>query len=394
MNRRERILTIVVAAMVLIVGVNWLVKSVRNGFETRNRRLSSLASELQGKTDQQLLGAQSDVALAEYRKRSLPSNDERAIAEYQAWLRECITSAGVSSQVVDYTTTQSVGKLYKLHAFTVSARGNLQQLTQFLHSLHSRHYLQRMRTLSLQPTDKPGELQMQLAIDGLALLSALPDQPAPPKLGPRGERSYTELLTVIGNRNMFSEANRAPAFSGEATPKAIMGRNALIEAGFKDPDEGQTLTYSMEGAPAEMRINPQTGAIEWEPKEVGEFKVLISAHDSGLPQQSAKQELVIKVEPPPPPEQPAAASPEFDDAKQARLTGLINARGQWRAWINVPTKSKLWKLSVGDELKIGTVSGTITEVNDRFVEVDSGGERWTLTVGQTVGEARASTTEN
>jgi hypothetical protein len=143
-----------------------------------------------------------------------------------------------------------------------------------------------------------------------------------------------------------------------------------------------------------MKIDPQTGAIEWEPAEVGEFKVLVSAFDSGLPQQRSDQELVIQVEEPPPPEQPAAEPPEFDDAKQARLTGLINTRGQWRAWINVPTKGKLWKLGVGDDLKIGTVSGQIVDVTDRYVEVETEGQRWTLTVGQTIEAARAAAAEN
>lgn len=90
----------------------------------------------------------------------------------------------------------------------------------------------------------------------------------PPVLAPIGNRSFDELT------------------AGVITPSA------------SDPDSGQTLTYSVAGAPSGMTINPNTGVVNWTPTEAQgpwTYTVTITVTDNGTPAASDSETFDIIV---------------------------------------------------------------------------------------------------
>jgi len=62
-----------------------------------------------------------------------------------------------------------------------------------------------------------------------------------------------------------------------------------------DPNNGQTITYSLLASPAGASINPTTGLFMWSPPGAGTFNVIVVATDDGSPVLSAQETVTITV---------------------------------------------------------------------------------------------------
>ena len=79
-----------------------------------------------------------------------------------------------------------------------------------------------------------------------------------------------------------------------------------------------------------------------------------------------------------------------DPADQAYLTAVTNSNGSPEAWFTLRDVGKLLKLCSGQEISVGQVSGTIVEIvgSDVVIETE-GGERWLMSVGDSLSQAFA-----
>ncbi|NLY00454.1 MAG: hypothetical protein GXY83_30535 [Rhodopirellula sp.] len=71
------------------------------------------------------------------------------------------------------------------------------------------------------------------------------------------------------------------------------------------------------------------------------------------------------------------------------LTAVNYVNGEPEAWFDIRTDAKLLKLRRGDILQIGPFEGTIAEIADTDVVLQSGSERWLLGVGENLAQASA-----
>lgn len=79
--------------------------------------------------------------------------------------------------------------------------------------------------------------------------------------------------------------------------------------------------------------------------------------------------------------------PEFDPAKFAVLTAIIENGSESQVWINVRTSGELLKLRQGDKLQVGKFQATITRIDGSGVEMESDGKRRLLALGKTLPQA-------
>ena len=79
-----------------------------------------------------------------------------------------------------------------------------------------------------------------------------------------------------------SPSNRPPKLSVPANAEIVFGNALALNASATDPDAGDTLTFSLIGAPGGMSINPTSGAISWTPAEaqVGAHDVTVKVADN------------------------------------------------------------------------------------------------------------------
>ncbi len=86
-----------------------------------------------------------------------------------------------------------------------------------------------------------------------------------------------------------------------------------------------------------------------------------------------------KVDPPKP--------PAFDAAKHAVITAIIEVNHQPEIWLSVRTTGKTLRLREGETFEVGALSGTVVRIGDRDAELEAGGKRLLVSLGESLREA-------
>jgi hypothetical protein len=76
-------------------------------------------------------------------------------------------------------------------------------------------------------------------------------------------------------------------------------------------------------------------------------------------------------------------------ADYAYLTAVNYVDGAPEAWFSLRTNDSLLKLRKGERLEIGSFKGVIAEISDADVILESDGERWLLSIGESLAQAAA-----
>ena len=388
MNQREKILAIAVFGLLVAVAGQSGISRYRSGLDLRSKKIINLKGDI---GEQELIEAAGNMAvkqLGQYRSRSLSSDPETARAQYKSWLESLIGQSKLDNWSVDFIGNQGSNKLFQVYTFHVQGVGDIEQVSEVIRDFHAANYLHRTKKLVLVPRGDNGDLLLNLDVEAIALSDASEEARSPTdpdqRLGDRAD----DLITSIINRNMFAPPNRAPEYRGSATLTVYLDKDFSKKLDFKDPDDDAVDYDITSDLPPGLSFD--RGEIIGRAKEKGTFTVMVKAKDSGLPVREVEQELKLTVtDPPPEPEEPAGP-PKFDESRQAVLTGLVQSRGQWTAWINVRTKNQLLKLKSGDDFEVGSVSGKILEVTDRFAVFESDGERFTLQHDTSLADAKST----
>ena len=75
--------------------------------------------------------------------------------------------------------------------------------------------------------------------------------------------------------------------------------------------------------------------------------------------------------------------------EHTRLTGVTSDDGQPVAWFSLQATDETQKLYTGDVLLVGHFSGNIAQIEGNDVIIESDGQRWILSIGETLSEAAA-----
>jgi hypothetical protein len=123
---------------------------------------------------------------------------------------------------------------------------------------------------------------------------------------PSAAGMYTITIVVVadngtqpvGVSNTFhvvaTSANQAPTINPVAALATGVNRTLTIPITASDPDNGQTLTYSLgDGAPAGATIDAATGVVTYKPTKAGTYHIPVVARDSGTPALSASTTITV-----------------------------------------------------------------------------------------------------
>ncbi|MGB7347051.1 MAG: hypothetical protein WBD20_22695 [Pirellulaceae bacterium] len=376
MTKRERTLAIAVGGLLVFLAFYWGFNKYRGAIQTRENQILTLNKQQLGLRQQQFDGALADRQFGEYYVRSLPGNIERARSEYSKWLLDMVQANRLLGANVDPSTSLPVGELYNKHSFRVTGNADMENILGLLYSFYAKDYLHRIRQLNLKPR-KEGGFDLELNVDAIGLNQVPIDSPQPGSNSWRVDSDVMAYREPIMNRNLFEPTNQAPKFTGNASVEAIVGKPTPIPLTFKDPEDHK-VTYQLVDAPeGVVKLDERSGTLQINSPDKKEIEVLVRATDAGYPNRVVDQKLIVKivdapvVTPPPP-------KLEFDDATQTVLTGLVQGRDDWTAWMNVRTRGKTLKLRVDDEFEIGSVNGKVTEITAKYVEIEIDGNRFKL----------------
>ncbi len=388
MTPRERVLGIGVGSILALAGCQYVFMQYRSAVAARQARVDALDQQILEAQERLLQGAYADRMMGEYLVRSLPSDIEKARADYTRWLYEIITLVELRDASVSFTNTLPAGDLYKRHQFKLSGKTDQRGWVELMHLFYTKDYLHRISNLAVRPF-REGGLFVDMTIDVIGLDAAQPDLAAPTAASPMVD-SFAAYADPILNRNFFSPPNQSPKFTTPSRLTATLGQSPNLVIKAEDPEK-DSVRYAIVGdAPEGLELDSRSGAIKWNPKTPGSYPLAVEAIDSGYPARRIEQRFEIAVVNPPPPPPPAKEpepAPGFDDATQTVLTALVQGGGDWTAWMKVRTQGTTVKLRPGDKFEIGRLSGTVVDVNSRFVTLESEGRRFELRPAGNLAEA-------
>ncbi len=77
----------------------------------------------------------------------------------------------------------------------------------------------------------------------------------------------------------------------------------------------------------------------------------------------------------------------FDTADYAFLTAILEVGNIPEVWFTIRTSGEIIKLRNGQNFEVGEFHGVIVEIDTQDVVIDSGNERWLLTLGENLSQA-------
>ena len=380
MNSREKLLAGLIVGIAVIGASYYGWTKIDAMFLSRNETIAKLDKEIKEYELTLYKDKKMARAMEELKQRSLPPGDPHQ-RSYDKWLTEIATESGieVNDRQPPVLVRRTGGGAYTPYKFNVKGVATAENITKFLYKLYSSHDLHKVRDWRFKPIPDSNKLTVDLTVEAIAIPGAaerlevgnLPSDQL-------GGRTVDEYIASIVRRNVFAPANQAPVMKSLGKKTIERGKFLKFDVAEKtsDADKNSQITYALVDAPDGALIDEKTGAIRWLAKndvELGEHTITVSATDSGIPAKTVTGELTVIVKDPPPKavKKDPPKKPKFDEAKHAQLTGVVEKDGQKQLWIHVRTSGKMLKLFEGDEVKVGTVEGTLTEIELKWVEIET-----------------------
>ncbi len=202
---RKNALYVVLVGILLFSAGEWTVDTILN------QPLSSLENDRDGylrrieRSKKELTKARAAARqLMDYERRSLPSDPNVARSLYQAWLLQLVEHVGLKDRTVNSSPPQGRKGLFSVITCSVRAKGSLDQLTAFLYEFYSAGHLHQIRSISMTPIQRTGELDLSITVEAAALPGADRTDTLSQE---RGDRLASESLLAyapFAQRNFFA----------------------------------------------------------------------------------------------------------------------------------------------------------------------------------------------
>jgi len=225
MQRRERILAYAAGGL-LVAAVGWFLLLGGDGRTKAQLEVecTRLTGDVEAKQNLLEAAARDAKRLAEWRRRSLPSDRTIARSDYQNWLRGLANQFHFHPLKFESKEMESRHDMFTRMSFTVGGHLTLADLTQFLYKFYSAGHLHQIRRLNMKPVEHSAELDVNLTVEAMSLSNADSKDQLSKEPG-RGLR-LTKLDNYgkpIVKRNLFAPYTPPPppvvAHVGDKKPK-------------------------------------------------------------------------------------------------------------------------------------------------------------------------------
>ena len=275
LRKREKILAASAGGLLVVLAASFLLSGGSNqSTAALVAERDRLAGEVQKQQSLVRKAERLRVQLAEWQRRSLPT--ERALAQslYQNWLLGLMEGNKLHRLDVKPGDVRLHRDVYNLFPFSVRFQSNQEELVRFLHAFYSAGNLDQIRHLSIKPTDNSGQLDVMLSIEAVTLTGADRRDKLTVEPGKRlSQADAMEYVKTIGQRMLFTpysapQAERPPESKPEP-PKFDVAKFIYL-----------TAVTEADGRPQawfRMRTSDQTFLVrEGEKFKVGEFDATVT----------------------------------------------------------------------------------------------------------------------
>ncbi|MEX1095297.1 MAG: hypothetical protein WED34_04575 [Planctomycetales bacterium] len=396
MQKRERILLVVTAALVL----GWFVIPRAYGLlvgpiEERRQQLAGLEQKLRDQRADQARLVASIQLLEGSRRRSLPPQPHDALRLYQAWLTDLaemsdLTDASDVKRPPRVTpgTPKPHGKVFTSVPVTIEGKGTIEQLGRFLHCFHRADLAHRIEKVDV--TAEGTEAGSLLSVNLTAVGLAFPNAADRPHLFPQ-----TELVAELKSDAKSLEIAGREGFPERPGFRVRIGREYLTVTAMDETrwtvgrgvDGTRPLSHSKGDTLELAPIHPSYAAAT-----PADFEKLVK--NSPFAKPAPPKKYVPPPPPPPGPDEnrgarsqtagPPPPPPRDRTAEYTYLGGFILYDDRPQARLYHRQTGARTVLHEGDRLKIGAVEGEVVSIGRDHVVVRKSDGTFRLPLGETV----------
>jgi hypothetical protein len=354
-NRRKQLLLAGLGLIAMFYAGDWVLTNwIEKPKQQRKAQIIALQTKIKEFDQKYIARAQQEVPWLRYwYSQSLPTNPAVAQSLYRAWLLELGEYVGIAGRTVNATEPVRRGAFYSMN-FSMRGGGTLEQLTQFLYEFYNAGHLHKITSISVTPTGKGGWLDLSLTIETLIIPQAnRPDQLATGRAYRLASLSLDDYQ-VIAKRNLFSVGG-----GGSVDP---VNQTFLTAVNYVNDEPQAWFTLRTSGAVMKLGRDDQLVQTGDTVRKLCQVDDLQAISFNGT-----RSEI--------------GSVGEID-------TGSVLVRWADRIW--EPTLS-----NAGDALEFRPFDshfselGRVVDVEDTDVVLQSGDERWLLSIGDGLNDAFA-----
>lgn len=387
-NSRERLLLVIVGAFALLIAGFFLISWISGQFSRRETEIARLNDEIKKFDRQVKLGRAASHKIVQYEERSLPADAEIASSKYQSWfVNEMERAELIEPDVHTGPTVGGAKDLFIKHSFLIEAKGTLPQLVELLYEFYRVDWLHRIIDLKLRPFKDSKLLSIMMHVEALSLKKASSLDKLQPRISHRLQLANRDAYydSIVG-RNVFGPRNQEPSIAVTGSLDVFARRPAELLIKGADPDVlDQVYVNLVESASPDAKVDPATGKFTWTPPQSGRYEFVVEGIDDGFPAKPSKrQKFVLNVRE----QTDAPTAVVFDVARFTDLTALLDIDGQGEAWLHVRPTGQIVTLHQGDQFEIGSIKGTVSQINEYDFCFDFEGKRHKLGKGEFLDKAK------
>ena len=404
MTDREKKLGLAVLCLVPFFIVFYFVMNFTTTYGENRKSIVRVEEQILKEMDLQTSAMGAVRRREYYDRRSLPTNLNDSRIQYEKYLnfltKDCgleirtLSSKRGGKSEISYNGDNGRTKVMDQVTFTLSGKGELEQITEFLHKFYSLDFLHRISQFNLDPItlggggakqfEREGNYKINMTIDVASMVSGddsreFKDQVVELK------KSLDDYNLAILNRNMFGPANNAPKLiTGQKKTVTENSSDISYQLSASDSDKNDKLTFKLisseiADAKLEQKSAGATRATFSAPSQKpGRYKYRVQVTDSGYPNKSIEEECVLVVEKKrivrdtTPKEEPEPDPVMF--APATSISAVFMQGGTYKAEIWIRPTDERNTYTVGNTFLLDDKEWTFKDMAVRTVVIECDGE--------------------
>jgi hypothetical protein len=213
MNQREKILAGVVLAMVALLGGNALYGRYQKALDARRTSVIDAKTRLAEATATLAMGRSAVNKMERWQERSLPSDREKALTLYKAWLLTKAKAAGLAVNDIKLAPRTTASTAFEAIGYQMEATGTLSSVISMLYEFYHSPQLQQVTRLRLNRPPGAAQLQITLEVEALCLPGAIATDSLP-----EGDSKQLKLASVADYQKSLGERDLATVYTPPRPP--------------------------------------------------------------------------------------------------------------------------------------------------------------------------------
>ncbi len=244
MSKRERIFLLLFTVGLLGYGGNWVYQNYVTAKFDEKRKAIQRARQSTAKQQELIITSRAaQLQLAKWKNMSLPSDPNRAMPQYQAFLLDLLKQCGFAEPVITPGSPQLRDNSYWRLPFNVHARGTLSALLTFLDAFYGTQLLHKVTDLTLTALGSVGgqQVDIRMSVEALALVVDTGSATASADAAGEGDRQGLLARNLLMARGPGPQADPAQLVNQLYLTGTIITKSRP-EALFYNRATGESLT--------------------------------------------------------------------------------------------------------------------------------------------------------